>query len=49
MNWDALLHTPGGHKFWNEHGKHSVHDDFRNAVKQILSKDEAPYSMDFKT
>ena len=49
MDIATMLNTPGGKKFWDEHGQFGVHKDFRNVVAKILSEDEAPYSMDFKT
>ena len=42
----TLLTEAGGRSFWEKHGKHGVHDAFRNAVDKVLASDETSYTMD---
>lgn len=42
----TLLTETGGRSFWEKHGKHAVHDEFRNAVDEALASDEPSYTMD---
>jgi hypothetical protein len=42
----TLLTEAGGRSFWEKHGKHGVHDAFRNAVDEALASDETSYTMD---
>lgn len=42
----TLLTEAGGRSFWEKHGKHGVHDDFRNAVDEALASGETSYTMD---
>lgn len=41
----AMLTEAGGRSFWLEHGKHGVHDAFKNAVDETLASDETSYTM----
>ena len=40
----TLLTMPGGRSFSEDHGKHGVHDAFRNAVDKMLASGEASYT-----
>lgn len=42
----TLSTEAGGRSFWEKHGKHGVHDAFRNAVDEALASDEASYTTD---
>lgn len=42
----TLLTEAGGQSFWEKHGKHGVHEAFRNAVDEALASDETSYTMD---
>jgi hypothetical protein len=38
------LTMPGGREFSDDHGKHGVHDAFRNAVDKMLASGEPSYT-----
>ena len=40
----TLLTMPGGRSFSEDHGKHGVHDAFRNAVDKMLASGEPSYT-----
>lgn len=46
MDIITLMAQPGSRTFWEQYGKHGVHEDFRNAVDAALASGEKSYTMD---
>jgi hypothetical protein len=41
----TMLSEPGGRAFWEDVGREGVHEDFRNAVDEVMASGETSYQM----